>query len=55
MIYEWRKQSMYRTVSSKWARGFARWLEGQGWIVGKITQHGAGAFHIPAIRVIHGS
>ena len=55
MIYEWRKQSLYRGVSSEWARGFGRWLESQGWTVGKITQQGAGALHIPAIRVSRGS
>jgi hypothetical protein len=53
MMFEWRKQSLYRAVSIQWARGFARWLEGQGWTVGTITRLGKDV-HIPAIRVSNG-
>ncbi len=54
MQYEWWRQSLYRGVSIEWARGFARWLGGQGWDVGVITQHGRGIVHIPAVRLLEG-
>jgi hypothetical protein len=50
--HEWWRQSLYRRVSMEWASGFARWLEDQGWTVGKITRVPGlpDAVHVPAIR-----